>query len=1241
MSYDIVAVLSADANRFSSGFKQAENALKSFQKSTDNAVLGASKAVSGMGKALTVGLTLPLVGGFAKATQASIAFESAMVGVRKTTDLTDVEFATLTKGIMGLSRELPATQTELAGVAETAGRLGIQKEHLLSFTKTMIDLGESTDLGATTAAESLARLANITGMSQTDFDRLGSTIVTLGNNMATTESEIVQMGLRLAGAGNQVGLTEHQMMALAAAMSSVGINAEAGGSTMSRVLQKMDRAVKGSSTELQGFAKVAGMSAQEFSEAWRNDPTTALVAFVKGLDGVNKAGGDTTSILKDLGIQSILELDTMLRLAGASDELIRSLGLANQAWEENTSLATEAGLRYASTDAKIQIMKNGLREAGITIGNIVKTAMLPLIDTITKLSQAFSDMSPELQSMVVGFGMFLAMLGPIGLIAGKTTEAFISMGTAISSGISGITEGTKAMIPVVQGGLGKIKSGFETAALKAMYAGDKIAEAFPVMASKVSQGANLVTDTLKVGSEPWGWAFQDTVTKFTSTFPKLSGAFGQLGGLMQSGISGLGTIIKAGLSAIGPALLVGAIVAGLGLAYSAFGEQIDQMAQMAITKGPSIITSLGEGLATGIPNFISKGAELIALFAEVISTNVPALINAGLAIIQSIIQGLMNNMSSLISSAVTIVGALVQGLATAVPQLAVMGLQLIVSLAQGILANLPQIVQTGAEAIVNFIQGISSNIGTIVSLGIELIITLVKGLISALPSIISAGVQIILALIQGVLGGLGNLITTGLDMGKSLLNGLKSAVGFGETGREKAQKAKLGFEEVDPTDAGYLFGEKANAGAGNALDLLPSTVQDKANAGKNALAGMDFNLEGWNIGQSADAGVSQGMDSLPTTAVGAMDNVSTALGEYDLSIPGTDVAHSFTNSFTTGIGEAQAAATTSGAELGTAVASGIEQQQGAITSATNALGSGIVSALNTTKNQVNKTVSNMMSGFTTAVNTGANAVKSSFTGLSSAISSQITTMANNIRATTTSMMSGFTSVVTSGANQAKTSFTQLSTGITQQITTMANSIKATTSAMMTSFTGEITRGATTALNAIKTMASSAVSAVNGFRGQFVSAGANLSAGLASGISSGRSRVIAAAVSVMRSAVSAAKAAAAIHSPSKVMRDEVGAMLVKGLAVGLEDNAKTAISSAKNMMGKIISVYSNDSFDFNGKLSSLNGAVTKNINYRFMDSDNKEPATFIFKLGEKSFKGFVEDIKGQQDKIVHFEEVYGY
>lgn len=182
----------------------------------------AGKSMKDVGGKMTAALTVPLAGIGTVAVKSAVDFEDSFAGVMKTVDMSDAGFEQLETSIRDMAKELPFAATEIAGVAESAGQLGIQNENIEGFTKTILDMGVATNLSTEQAATDFARFANIVQMPQENFDRLGSSVVELGNNLATTESEIVSMGMRLAGIGAQVGLSEAEIMALAAAMSSVG-----------------------------------------------------------------------------------------------------------------------------------------------------------------------------------------------------------------------------------------------------------------------------------------------------------------------------------------------------------------------------------------------------------------------------------------------------------------------------------------------------------------------------------------------------------------------------------------------------------------------------------------------------------------------------------------------------------------------------------------------------------------------------------------------------------------------------------------------------------------------------------------------------------------------------------------------------------------------------------------------------------------------------------------------------------
>lgn len=459
--------------QFGEGLRKSGKALQEKGKNIQEFGSG----LKNIGDNLTTKVSLPLIGLGTAASKAAIDFESAFAGVRKTVDATEEEYSKLSDGIKQMSKEIPASASAISEVTEAAGQLGIQKEHLLSFTRVMIDLGEATNLTADQGATQLARFANITRMSQRDFDRLGSTIVALGNNFATTEAEIVAMGMRLAGAGNQIGLTESEIMGFATALSSVGIEAEAGGSAFSKLMINMgvasevgsnaNKVIKSTgyslrdlqmmashdsdsfgalasklsltkaelkkmvnaSATLEGFSKVTGMSSEQFKKAFAEDATGAIQLFIEGLKNADKKGQSAIAILDDMGIKEVRLRDTILRATGATELFTDAVKLGSEAWEENNALTKEAEQRYATTESKIQIAKNKLVELGIGLGEQLLPSVIRLIEKGEGLVEWLDGLDKGTKDNIIQMAAFAIAVGPVLSITGRLTQGFGSLVT--------------------------------------------------------------------------------------------------------------------------------------------------------------------------------------------------------------------------------------------------------------------------------------------------------------------------------------------------------------------------------------------------------------------------------------------------------------------------------------------------------------------------------------------------------------------------------------------------------------------------------------------------------------------------------------------------------------------------------------------------------------------------------------------------------------------------------------------
>ncbi len=434
--------------------------------------------IKSLGMTFSATLTPAIAGIGRSMLDASADIDSAYRDMRKTVDGTEDQFESLRKHAMDFATTHVTSADQLLSIEAIGGELGVATDNLTAFAEAISNIDVASNLNTEEAAEALGHLSNVMHLTADDYEGFSDALVRLGNNGASTESEIVNIAERIGSMGSIVGMSASDLLAWASSIASTGQNAEAAGTAISRTMSffetavaaaggsidtsfdAINAAVQEGGDQLTIFANLAGKSADEFTEAWasdadetfeelsgsidsakeslqmiadvahmtaddftktwESDPTSAMKAFIEGLNDIEASGGSADSVLQGMGITAVRQKQAIEGLMQTVDGLDDNLQMSKNAWNgvsdqwgQAGDAANEASKKAEGFSGQLQIMKNMWQNTMAELGEGAAPWIQRFSGFLGSLTSAFSGLSQGAKEAVVALGGIVFASGPM------------------------------------------------------------------------------------------------------------------------------------------------------------------------------------------------------------------------------------------------------------------------------------------------------------------------------------------------------------------------------------------------------------------------------------------------------------------------------------------------------------------------------------------------------------------------------------------------------------------------------------------------------------------------------------------------------------------------------------------------------------------------------------------------------------------------------------------------------------
>lgn len=358
-------------------------------------------------------------------------YETALVGVGKTTNIEGKKLDKFGKQFQKLASEIPVSTNELLGIAQAAGQLGVEGEaNILKFTETIAKLGVATDITGEEAATSIARILNVTKEGIGTIDTFGSVIVALGNNSAATESEIVKMTTEVARSSAVFGVSAAEAAALGTALKATGQQAQLGGSVIGKTFLQIQKAISGGGEEMTKLSELTGIAGDQLKKTFEDDASGVLQSFLAGLGNLEGGTSAIFKALEDFGLKGDEVNKVLPVLANNTDLVAKSFNLASAEIENATALDIEAGKAFNTLSAEAKKVSNNFKNITSNIGEQLAPAIVSLLESVNSLLKDISELDKETLGVIASFLKWTAIIS--GVVAGL---ASFSLGAIKISGL--------------------------------------------------------------------------------------------------------------------------------------------------------------------------------------------------------------------------------------------------------------------------------------------------------------------------------------------------------------------------------------------------------------------------------------------------------------------------------------------------------------------------------------------------------------------------------------------------------------------------------------------------------------------------------------------------------------------------------------------------------------------------------------------------------------------------------------